>query len=314
VNQLPRNILVSLALDDGSESGAQATQRDRRVLEQALRMAGACKARVRVVHVFDLPAESIEPQYDALISNERLLAEKALEELVASMPAELKSPVAEITCVAVAGRPWMETLREAHTWGGDLIVLGPSVHDGILDRILHGSTAGRLIRTSPIPLWIVDSERVTKLRRILVPIDLRPVSAELIELANQLHAATGAERHLLHCVGFPLDISMRRHADAQNKVKEYHARIVAEAEARIDELLGADRAGWQVTLRQDPITVAVPEMIEKHDIDLMLIAGVSLPRVAGALLGTTAEKILSKTHAPSYVLKPTGWESPVRFD
>ena len=146
------------------------------------------------------------------------------------------------------------------------------------------------------------------------PVDLRPVSAELIQVANELHAKTGAERHLLHCVSYPLDISMHRHADAEAKIREYHQEVVAAAEAQIDELLGKDRTGWQVTLRQDPVTAAVPDMIEKHNIDLMVIAGVSLPRVAGVLLGTTAEKILAKVHAPTYVIKPEGWESPIHFD
>lgn len=311
---LPKNIFVSLALSDGSDSESDSKARDQRILEQALLVARRCEARVRVFHVLNLPEESLAPRYNTLISDERAFAESTLQELIDSLPAETRAGVSEITCGAGAGRPWLEGLREAHRWGADLIVIGPSVHDGLLDRILHGSTAGRLIRKSSIPLLLLDSERVTKMQRILVPIDLSPVSAELVDIANQIHAKNGAERHLLHCVNFPLDISMRRHADAQVKLKEYHEETVAEAEAAIDTLLGSNREGWQVTLRKDPITSAVPDMIEKHSIDFMVIAGVSLPRVAGILLGTTAEKILSKIHAPSYVIKPAGWESPVRFD
>ncbi len=314
VKRLPENILVSLALNDASDSEAEASRRDQRVLEQALLMAGRCKARVHVYHCLNLPRAALESQYDGLVREERQHAEDALRNLIDSLSPDVREGVAEITFGAGAGRPWMQVLSEAHTRASDLIVIGPSVHDGFLDRILHGSTAGRLIRTSAVPLWIVDSERVSQLKRILVPVDLSPVSDELVEIANQLHEVTGAERHLLHCVGFPLDISMRRHADAQEKLKEYHEEVVAAAEARIDELLGADRAGWQVTLRRDPVTAAVPDMIKEHGIDFLLIAGVSLARVAGLLLGTNAEKILSKIHAPSYVIKPSGWESPVRFD
>ena len=312
---LPKNILVSLALKDGSGSPDDKWgDRDRVVLEQALLLARHCKARVRVFHTVNLAEEALVPQYDGIVSEERALAEQALREIIDSLSPEYRAQAQELSCATGAGRPWYEALREASVWGADLIVLGPSVHDGFLDRILHGSTAGRLIRASAIPLWIVDSDRPSQIKRILVPIDLRPVSEELVGLANQLHGSTGAERHLLHCLSFPLDISMHRHADAKTKLKEYHEQTLAAAEKRIDELLGSDRAGWKVTLRQDAVTRAVPELIAEHNIDLLLIAGVSLPRIAGVLLGTTAEKILSKIHAPSYVIKPAGWKSPVQFD
>ena len=59
----------------------------------------------------------------------------------------------------------------------------------------------------------------------------------------------------------------------------------------------------KLTLGADWVVRQAPTLIADRDIDLVVLAGNSKPRLAGALLGTTAERLLERVEASVWVVR-----------
>ena len=303
---LPRKILVCVALGAGAKNETVISERDRSIARYAMRLGHMAGSEVRFFHAVEWDEDNLEHPTVKKLETERGAVLAALHDLQAGHGRVAVSSALRF------GRPWFTIIQEAVHWGAELIIVGSQVHDvGLIGRMLHGTTAGRLIRKSPVPVLRVGDHVPEKLERILVPVDFTPVSAELVSMANEIHKETGAERVLLHCLQFPLDIAVHHEPNPDEAVRKYHADVTEKAQVNIDKLLGADREKWQVILKTDWIGRVAPEVVVSERIDLMIIAGISLPRVAGLLLGTTAEKIIERTDVPTYMMKKDGWKSTV---
>ncbi|MFB6132374.1 MAG: universal stress protein, partial [Halanaeroarchaeum sp.] len=80
--------------------------------------------------------------------------EEALQEI--SQTAE--SEGVEVECVQVDGSPSREIVRYAEDHGMDLIVMGTHGRGGI-DRLLLGSVAEKVVRSSEVPVLTIHGER-----------------------------------------------------------------------------------------------------------------------------------------------------------
>lgn len=283
---------------------------DDRLLEQACWLAERCAGEVRLAHVvegIDLERRDAEAQLGARVARaERLLSERCEAVRARGMVA---------SAVVAAGQAWYELLREAWHWPADLLVLGPHVPGtGLLERVLHGSTARRILRKAPMPVWMVGPQGLRGIRRMLVAVDLSPISAQLVALANHLHALAGVERVLLHCLDLTDDLAINMRADAHELIEACHQELAREAKHRIDALLGDARQGWEVVLGAAWVVRVAPHVLREHDCDLVAVASMKqAPTIAGKLLGTTAEKLVEGTHASVWVERPFDWSSPVTF-
>lgn len=294
----PPRLLVAVALDEQLE----LTALDRRIVAQALWLAERCGAHLRFAHVI----EWLDP--DAIdFATRREQAVASVEVTLGELCSQTRARGVESSGVVAAGRAWHELLHEAWHWPADLIVLGPRVSgDDFVGRLVHGSTARRLVRKAPMPVWVVGPAGPPGIRRMLVAVDLSPISAPLVRLANRLHELAGVERVLLHCLEFPNDIALNMRAGAHELIEAYHQELTDEAMQQIDALLGTSRPQWEVVLGAAWVVRVVPRAVEQHDCDLVVVASMQqqAPSIAGKLLGTTAEKILEHLDVSTWIARP----------
>ena len=294
-------LMVGLSFTKNSSILAQ---QDERALGQAMWYAALRQVPLHIFHAIDIDGskEPFEPMVDARRSEVMEVLDKLSE--------QGKSQGLEITTGVGVGEPWIEILREAWRIDASMIVVGPRVHDlGLMDRIFHGSTARRLIRKSNVPVWIVSPQGQLGVKRVLAPVDLKPVSENIVDFANQLHQHAQAKCTLLHCLDYPADLALRRLADDNEQVHQYHEAVEREAREDITELLGDSKEDWSVKLAPGPVAERVPQLCKEKDCDLVLIGGVGLPGIAGKLLGSRAEKVLERVLVSTIVFKPVGWRS-----
>jgi nucleotide-binding universal stress UspA family protein len=133
----------------------------RAALLWACRHAAIVDAPVTVLHVLHDPAET-PGKYRANASN--LLApmsdtaEKMLSEFMAEVRethSELKR-LCEARAETMSGLPAQTIVGEAVRLDALLIVVGSRGHTG-LPRLMHGSTAQRVVQLSPIPVTVVKA-------------------------------------------------------------------------------------------------------------------------------------------------------------
>ena len=141
-----RRILVGVDGSAASERG----------LQEALRLA-ADGAQLRVVHVLGelaLMAGVPEAAYLGAVLAE---ARRGGEQVVAKARAAAESAgvTAEAELLETVGRSIGDVLADDATrWGADLIVLGTHGRRG-LRRMVLGSDAEAVVRTSPVPVLLV---------------------------------------------------------------------------------------------------------------------------------------------------------------
>lgn len=142
-----RRILVPV---DGSSAAARG-------LREAIRLAKAQRARLRLVHVVDetsilgLAEGAVDP--GPVLASLSRAARSLLER--ARRSAEKSGVRAEVALhESFGGRAADAILREAKKWRADLIVAGTHGRRGVR-RLVLGSDAEQIVRLSPVPVMLV---------------------------------------------------------------------------------------------------------------------------------------------------------------
>lgn len=134
----------------------------RKGLDEAIKLALLCGASLRLVHVLDLLAftsgfETARTVVQDIEPHARQVGQAILDE---GRDRAMASGIRQVeTRLEQAGvrRTHEVILEEAAKWHADLIVLGTHGRRGV-DRLLLGSDAERVLRTSPVPVLLVRKE------------------------------------------------------------------------------------------------------------------------------------------------------------
>ena len=139
-------ILVAV---DGSAGSDQA-------LQEAIRLAQALGARLRLVHVMDelrYGFESARTCLDDVLPRMRAAGQTLLAQGLAKAITGQVEAESELV-IQPAGRLCDELAEEAKRWGADLIVAGTQGRHGV-DRLLLGSAAEQIVRHASVPVLLV---------------------------------------------------------------------------------------------------------------------------------------------------------------
>jgi universal stress protein E len=166
----------------------------------------------------------------------------------------------------------------------DLVVLGAGAKTAA-DRVLLGSTAERVVREAPCPVWLTRPCRDhAEVRRILVAVDGAAPSPEVLLTAAALARSFVAELCLLNVVPAGEGFGSRR-------TQEVAAKSVAgfEAALRRVDMHGVAHA---VVERRGKPAVEIVGAAEELDADLLILGSAGRTGLSRIVHGNTAEKIL----------------------
>lgn len=259
----------------------------------------------------DLPALPASPSRPRSPFQQRLRARQSyLADAVRRFGLEVGSATA---LLAEDGVP-MTIRRHAETLETDLIVMSTHGRTG-MDRIWLGSVADTVTRSTHIPVLLVrprwarrSSGRLSRVKRVLVPLDTAGVGEAILDPVMDLGEALGWRFLLLHVVPTRLLLGARAYPiHIQNldrdrrRGREYLHAVAARfrskglsAEVRVVE----DRAPDRAILRA----------ARSGDVDMVAMASHGRGGLTRMVLGSTADRILAGTELP--VLLGGGGESP----
>lgn len=285
------------------------------VIRKALWLGEKASARLTFLSALNLTEENL-PHLDPadirlLTTTAQQNAGKILGDIVSE--ARKRGIVAEAH-VALGGA-WLELIRQALRADHDLILIGTRDRKG-LGRMLFGSTAVKVVRRSPCPVWVAKPETEPTHLNILVASDLSPVADECLRLAMQLACLTPASIHLLHIVDFPLDhIWSTGLPDVKEEAYRRDVRQKAEEALKAQiERAGGVSGAVQAHLVDDPGGLpdeGILRFIQTHAIDLLVMGTHGRSGIAGVMIGNTAERILPELGCSLLAVKPAGFVSPV---
>jgi len=128
-------------------------------LDEAVRLAAANKAKLRLVHVIDESMAFVAAESGAGVNLLLDALERSAKQALAAAQARVRrkglnpeSALLENPTGRVADR----IVEQARRWHADLIVMGTHGRSGF-DRLLIGSNAELVVRHSPVPVLLVPA-------------------------------------------------------------------------------------------------------------------------------------------------------------
>lgn len=209
------------------------------------------------------------------------------------------------------GEPFVELTRAVQQDGYDLVLAGTR---GLSpwEQFFVGSTAKRLIRKCPAPVWIAKSEHVGPPQSVLVASDFSEVSIKAVKQAIWIAKQADASIHLLHVID-AADAS----EDFVSKIPSgstLRDEINAEATKRLDEFvvrLDANYEKFQSHLTWGAPWKEVGRIAKQVAADLVVLGTIGRSGIRGVLLGNTAEKVLGSCDCSILTVKPDDYVSPI---
>jgi len=304
-----RKILVAADFSPHSEAA----------LRRAVAVAQAFGAEVSAAHVLEDIREAMavmcrEARWE-LVAGDIRIYEQALCRDSETKLDEFLKPLAgagvPLTHQTRVGTPYIQLVHAVEEQKQDLLFVGTRGDTG-LKRLLLGSTAQRLLRHCPAPVWIVRAERSGPLKTILAATDFSPASGKALAAAATLAERMGAELHLLHVSestdalqsakdqGYLAEISTK---DVHRSLEEYLRQIAAE--------FCGDQTQPHIQLVKGVPAKAIAAAAKKLDADLTVLSTVGRSGLSGLLVGNTAEKVVDSVHCDVLAVKPEGFVSAV---
>jgi len=264
--------------------------------------------------LFDSP--SLEKARKEVISNQ----EQHLEELAEP----LRSDGIVVRTTAVWDHPLFEGIvRQAIESGAD-IVFKDTHHHSVAARALLTNTDWNLIRTCPMPLWLVKPRDVDDTPVIVASIDPmnqhdKPAALddEILHLSKMLGEKMGGSVHAFHSydpriavatatanayipVSLPFDeIEQQMHEDHQKRFGEitsFHG--VSDENSHLVAGLAHEE---------------LPAIADELDADVVVMGAVARNRWKRLFIGATAERTLEHLPCDLVIVKPDWFQTPVEM-
>ena len=271
--------------------------------------------------------------YNEYLSGDRLFdspsLEKARSEVIANQERhleELAEPVRESGIVVTTTANWDHPLyegivRHAVASGVD-IVFKDTHHHSAVTRALLTNTDWNLIRTCPIPLWLVKPRDLADVPVFVAAIDPmnqhdKPAALddEILQISKLLGESAGGDVHAFHSydpriavatatanayipVSLPFDeIEQQMHEDHQkrfNEITSFHG-------------LEDDKAHLVAGLTHEEL----PAIASNLKADVVIMGAVARNRWKRLFIGATAERTLEHLPCDLLIVKPDWFQTPV---
>jgi len=241
--------------------------------------------------------------HEGLPSSGRKALEAALSQVRAEgLDAEL---------VITEERPWLEMCRLAVRDEVGLVLVGKRNAPAEDGRRL-GSTAVKLLRKCPCPVWVLNPAHALTHQRILAATDLSEVGDCSVVIGWQLSQAMGCQLHVVHAWQRPMDLELSAARMGADDYARNIDQLEQKARTHIQELLPEDaRKSLPVHLSMGSPAGVIRHAVSELQPDLLVMGTVSRSGLAGLLIGSTAERMLDRVDCSILALKPAGFESPI---
>jgi nucleotide-binding universal stress UspA family protein len=306
-----RNILVGVDLTNADRQAPIALSRpSRQALARAIWLAAHTRGKLTI-----FSALPVSPFVQDL-QQERL--SQATDEGVRQANAILDSLVAQATAEGVDARakfafgtPWEEICRQQQGDNHDLVVVG--TRDlGHVTRVLFGSTAMKLLRHCPCPVWVARPDAYWEHQEILVPSDFSDVSLEALRIAVEGRQLVDSRVHVLHVLQGLVGPPAWYGRVAGQMVEDYVAEQRAQVKKRLHEQLAQAgehaRQHVQVHVVEGSPDEAILKAIDDLKIDLVIMGTAARSGLASMMLGNTTERLISHIRCSLIAVKPQGFQ------
>lgn len=213
--------------------------------------------------------------------------------------------------------PWHSVAAHAGAQTPDLLVV--AARGGAASGF--DPVSQHLFRKCAVPVWAVYPGTGGFPRRALAAVYPGPSQSEerrlalrVLDLARRIAGAGPLELHVATAWSVPGEELLRPRL-GEASAKAYVDSLRENARRDMEELVaeaGVNAAAAELHFPKGDPAFVIPALAEKLNADLILLGSAGRTGLAGLLIGSTAEAIISRVARSVLVVKPPGFVSPVR--
>lgn len=190
-----------------------------------------------------------------------------------------------------------EVTRQARERAADVLVCGARGESAVR-HLLLGTTALRVLSTTPCPVLVVKQAPHEPYRRVLVPVDFSAHSLRAIAQARRI--APAAEIVLLHAFEVPFEGHLRYASVDEDTISHY--RVVARQEAterlealRLEAALAPESC--HTLVQHGDAAVRIIDQEQEQDCDLIVMGKHGESALEDLLLGSVTKHVLAESQS-----------------
>ncbi|MFN9717080.1 MAG: universal stress protein [Planctomycetota bacterium] len=209
------------------------------------------------------------------------------------------------------GRSWLKLLQDVLKERHDLVVIGTR-HEGMVDRVIYGSTALKLLRQCPCPVWVARPSGGRPLSSVLVAHDLGPVGRKSLRMGVALAKSENLQLHVVHGIeqlpiGDPTGFGLHM-PEADLLHRQARERIQLDLEGT-----GLARSP-EIRIMSGRPESSIVSLVNEKSIDLVVTGTMSRSGIRNMIIGNTAERLIRRLQCSLLVVKPDDFQCPVDVD
>ena len=204
------------------------------------------------------------------------------------------------------------------------VIFKEAHHHSAIARTLFTSTDWRLLRTCPCPVWFVLPGEISGAPAILASVDPmhehdKPASLDtsIVSMSSEIASTTSGEVNLFHAYDPRAVIygSMAAaYAPVSMPIDEMESAEKRRHEKKFVEFADAhDIPEEQRHLVPGLTYEKLPDLVNKLEIDLVVMGSISRGRVKQFFIGATAEQVLARVPCDLLVVKPEWFRTPLEI-
>lgn len=269
------NLKHILAATDFSDCGNRAVQR-------AALIAAQQGTTLRIVHALPgaaLTWQLLRVQGIEVETSLRDAVEVLLKELVTDIQSRLHVDVTHDVGTGAAHRVIVDAVE---THQPDLLVIGAH-GEGIVQQVLLGGTAGRLLTNGSRPVLVVRGIAEGPYRKVIAAVDLGVHTQAVLDATRVI--APMARHQAVHAFLAPFERQLRLAGVSEQALQQYRDEERARAEERFAQWLLEGEPIERIVRDGRPTSVLL-EWAAAHDTDLIVASRHGGSRFADIVLGS----------------------------
>lgn len=288
------------------------------VMEKVVNLARLNDARVLVSRIAE---ESYFDTFSSLFPERMRELDSILKEqyqtAVDRMVNDARWGDVEVTGSLLPGHGFISVVQQVLRAKHDLVIKGGKLDEGV-DQL-----AMRLIRKCPCPVWVIRKTHTGDFRRILAAVDVgtrneetSALNKKIVQLASSLAQREKGEAHYMH--SWRLEFEMMMNGPRMNlkpeELFEFKKTLRIERETALQRLLDQSDIHpltGSVHLVEGDTRMVIQTLLERLQIDVLVMGTIGRSGIPGLLIGNMAEKILGKINCTVLTVKPDDFVSPV---
>ncbi len=289
---------------------------DLKLLEHAADIAKHNQSDVKVVHVVSDYPKDVRTWWN--VRNPGKLRESIIRDredfldgLVESLQ---KLGVDNVTRKLHWGEPVVEIAQDVLAERRQLVMV-VSRYSGKVSYGAFGYPSMDLVRQCPCPIWVTQKKVRKRVRRVVTclrgsggDVKIEDTNAKMLAHGAAVAEAEHSKLHVVHVMQLYGSKNGKRHDKNRltTDLGVYLDTVRNEIKRRCNEFLldvGQTLAADQVHLLIGTPTAVIPEFVESHGADLLVMATAARSGLPGLVVGNAAEKVMKKIKCPMLVVK-----------